>query len=146
VFAQWHDLAKPPFQALRPPVSLRLRDGNIVIPIFNEDVIRLQGIHGPGMVLYSRPAIFDKWIQWRFRIYWQANAKGFLEVWMNDKKIVQYQGALSYLTDLTAPYFKLGIYTTEAFDRPLYVYHTNYKRTYLVRTRFDDMKPREGGR
>lgn len=130
VLAQWHDNKRPGIPAQRPPLALRLRDGKLAMTLFNQKLIDKQGINGKGLLIGSTPAVFEKWIHWKIKAYWLPSNKGFVHVWMNGKPFAQFQGETSYPNDLTAPYFKLGIYTTHSFNKPLYVFHTNYKRTY----------------
>ncbi|KYG61613.1 hypothetical protein AZI86_18080 [Bdellovibrio bacteriovorus] len=130
VFAQWHDNKAPGVAAERPPFSIRLKNGKFVLPLFNENVIRKQGLKGPGQILYAQPAVYGQWTRWKVRALWSADNKGRIEVWMNNRKVANYRGPVGYRADSTAPYFKLGIYTTESFSRPLWIYHTDYKRTH----------------
>lgn len=143
VLAQWHDNKVPGVQAQRPPFSLRLRGGRIVLPLFNQRVVDRQGLEGKGQILFSQPAQYEKWTRWRFRVFWSPTEKGSLEAWMNGKRVVQYRGPIGYDQDITAPYFKLGIYTTESFNKPLWVYHTGYRRTLSTANPYGKIQTRD---
>ncbi|WP_374077307.1 polysaccharide lyase [Bdellovibrio bacteriovorus] len=143
VLAQWHDNKVPGTPAQRPPFSLRLRSGHIVLPLFNQQVVDRHGLDGKGQILFSQSAQFEKWTRWRIRAFWSPTAKGSLEVWMNGKRIVRYRGPIGYAHDITAPYFKLGIYTTEPFNKPLWVYHTDYRRTFAIVNSYGKIQTRD---
>lgn len=144
VLAQWHDNKKPGVAALRPPLAIRLTNGRLRVTLFNQKIIDRQGVHGGGMVLASQPAVYDQWIQWRVRVYWALTNQGQVEVFMNGQQIAKYVGAIGYPDDLTSPYFKLGIYTTNSFKKPLEVYHTGYRRTYGEYFQCEDPPPHQG--
>jgi hypothetical protein len=131
VIAQWHDNKIAGDKAQRPPLSLRLRDGKITIPLFHQQYLEKNGFHAPGITLYSDDAVYNKWMMWKFKIYWAKNNLARVEVFLNGSRIVYYRGFLGYPGDATAPYFKLGIYTTQKFNRELKVYHTGFRRTYF---------------
>ncbi|MEA5497926.1 polysaccharide lyase [Limnoraphis robusta] len=61
--------------------------------------------------LWSNKVIYDRgrWVDWVFHIKWSFNADGFVQIWKNDQKIVEDQGANCY-NDKKGPYFRFGIY------------------------------------
>lgn len=130
VLAQWHDNKPRGKQVQRPPFSIRLKDEKIIMPMFNQRIVNEQGLRGPGVPLYSFSASYDRWIQWKIKAHWAADSTGSIEVWVDGTRVANYRGATAYPHDLTAPYFKMGIYTTEPLNRPLEVMHTNYRRIY----------------
>jgi hypothetical protein len=127
VIAQWHDAKEGGLPVQRPPFSIRLVEGNFVFPLFNEKIFR-ENPSGFGKNLATVPIVYGSWIRWKIRAKWKADTQGTLEVWMDGKKIIQYQGEIGYPKDIWAPYFKMGAYTTAPFSDPITIYHTNYKR------------------
>jgi hypothetical protein len=130
VFAQWHDNKRVGQPVQRPPLSIRLKNGRLVMPFFNQDIIDRLGPNSPGEYLYDERASFDQWIHWKVKVFWAKNERGLIQVWMNGKKVVHHRGLIGYPSDPTAPYFKLGIYTIEEVPRKLTVLHTGFRRTY----------------
>lgn len=132
VIAQWHDAKEGGIPVQRPPFSIRLVEGKIVFPMFNESIYRANP-KGLGKNLATLSIPYGQWIRWKIVATWSATYRGKLQVWMNGKRIVQYTGEIGYPGDVWAPYFKMGAYTTKPFSAPITVYHTDYRREVLDR-------------
>lgn len=52
----------------------------------------------------------NRWHDWVFHVKWGYNANGILEIWHNGVKVMQKFNVSIGYNDLTAPYFKCGIY------------------------------------
>ncbi len=130
VIAQWHDAKEARRDVQRPPFSIRLADGQLVFPLFNEAIYQANP-KGLGKNMATIPIPYGRWIQWKVVATWNASSKGKLQVWMNGKRIISYVGEIGYPADVWAPYFKMGAYTTKDFSAPITIYHTNYRRIEL---------------
>lgn len=51
------------------------------------------------------------WTDWLFHIKFSYQDDGILEVWQNNKMVVDYKGP-NYYNDQSGPFFKIGIYKT----------------------------------
>ncbi len=132
VIAQWHDAKEEGVPLQRPPFSIRLVDGKIMFPLFNETIYR-ENPNGWGKNLATLQIPYGQWIRWKIQGTWSASYRGKLQVWMNGKKIIQHDGEIGYPGDVWAPYFKMGAYTTKPFSAPITIYHSEYRRTVLDR-------------
>ncbi|MFP8966215.1 polysaccharide lyase [Pokkaliibacter sp. CJK22405] len=129
VLAQWHDRKTNDRPSQRPPLSLRVVDNELWLILWNDQIWAEQGQDGPGVVLLKESLVKDQWLHQRYRIQWSANDEGRVEVWWNDKRVLDYHGPVGYEKDQTQGYFKFGVYTTHALDRSLEVCHTGFQRS-----------------
>ena len=129
VLAQWHDKKTEGRPAARPPLALRLQRGTLRVTLWNDAVLAAQGVDGNGKIIYeSREFPIDAWIDFVFAVQWSPDRRGIARMWMNGALAAEHRGAIGYRDDVHGPYFKLGVYTVHEFDRPLYVYHSDYRR------------------
>ena len=120
ILAQWHNY--PDFVLgetwMSPPLSLQTSNGKWLINRLWDDAtvssnlsIAAKGfrrLHDLG--LYA--ADVDRWTDWVFRIKWgwQASQDPKLEVYKNGVMVLNQNGQPNTTNDVTAPYFKMGIY------------------------------------
>jgi peptide/nickel transport system ATP-binding protein len=128
VLAQWHDKKPLGKIAQRPPLSIRVIEGDLVVILWNDKVWQQTGGEGTGQILYRRPIESDKWMSFEFRIHWSALQDGWIEGYINNQLAFSYSGPIGYEEDTSGSYFKFGLYTTYPFEKPLVVYHRNYSR------------------
>jgi chitodextrinase len=67
---------------------------------------------------YSSPGAvvqMDTWYKWRMQIKWSLGADGFINVWLNDQLVKEYDGHTA--PNGAAPALQAGIYSID--DRPL---------------------------
>jgi polysaccharide lyase-like protein len=95
VFTQWHD---DPAGQYAPPVLFEVVKGSLML------LVR-------GGVPPSKPAVWrlgkvevDRWYDFVFHVRWAADRTGFVELWLNGKRVVQktqlatiYRGKPNYL-------------------------------------------------
>jgi hypothetical protein len=78
--------------------------------------------------LYTHPGSFEKgvWHDWIFHVKWHYGNQGFVEAWLDDTQVIDYQGPIGY-NDLLGSWFKWGIYRD---DHPVTqaIYHDEYRR------------------
>ncbi len=53
------------------------------------------------------------------------------------KRVIDWRGPLAYENEVEGPYFKIGLYWTEAGPNPIVAYHDNYSRGHS----FDEVDP-----
>ncbi len=74
----------------------------------------------------ENPALVGEWTDFNYHIRFAKDKTGVLEVWMNDEKIVDYSGQLSYSDDMNSSYFRLGLYR-DAYLVPMIVYFDDFQ-------------------
>jgi Polysaccharide lyase len=111
VFAQWHDewhLIQP---GRSPSLAFRFVKGRLSITlrhsarhlIYNPDSV-------PDETLFKKNNFkLGQWHDFVVQAKWSFKDDGFINVWWNDKQIVQYRGPVGYNEDV-GPYFKFGLY------------------------------------
>lgn len=130
VLAQWHDRKEDGERAQRPPLSLRVIDGQLKLMVWNDEVWKQQGPNGDGLVIYSQPVgSKPMWLEQVYKVRWSANGNGRVEVWWNGHRVADYRGAIGYGDDSFGPYFKFGVYTTHALARQVDICHSDYQRS-----------------
>lgn len=132
VIAQWHDNKLSGVPSQRPPLSIRIRDNKLVVPIWNNKIHLNLGQSGLGKVIYEIPIPTDRWINFVVDVNWREDNRGFVRLYVDNRLVARYQGPIGYKADITAPYFKIGAYTTRRFiDTQIVVLHTDYTRNIL---------------
>jgi hypothetical protein len=124
VVAQWHEL---PDRDLGEdwrvsPLALQLRENHWVVavaydaqPKSNLEDIRK---NFRTYVLESFRGDIGRWISWRFKVRWNPDETGSLEVWKDSAQVVQMTGPIGY-NDRDGPYFKAGIYRGASTECPV---------------------------
>ncbi len=67
--------------------------------------------HGRTVIARS-PLVPGEWSQWTFRVKWSAGDDGTIQVWHNDRLLIEDQGPNAH-RDLIGPYFKAGVYVPD---------------------------------
>ena len=62
------------------------------------------------------------------RVFWSRHSVSEIELWLDKKRVIDWRGPLAYENEVEGPYFKLGLYWTEAGSKPIVAYHDNYSR------------------
>jgi hypothetical protein len=142
VLAQWHEHAAPGGNSLRPPLAHRLVGGALVVDLWNQAVYDKSNGLDEGLAIYRDPSfktgVFHEFI---YRVVWNPGSGGAVTGWRRERclipdkdcssgpwqKFVDYRGPIGYASVL-GYYFKFGVYTTHKFDKPLVVYHADFKR------------------
>src|SRR5262249_50303986 len=97
------------------------------------------GRTGPGRIVatvpYFRRGVFYEFI---YRIVWSPDSRGHVTGWRREADrtavppdggwscFVEYRGEVGYAGALSY-YFKMGVYTTHPFMRPMSVYHRDFE-------------------
>ena len=71
-----------------------------------------------------------QWLDFRFTIRFSRFDHGIVQVYLNDKAIVQYQGKTSYIDkhyDTNTYYFKIGLYRDQ-MPEPMVIYIDDYSK------------------
>ena len=66
------------------------------------------------------------WHDFVYHIKWSYKDDGFVEGWLNGKKIIDYRGPVGYNDD-QGIYFKIGVYRNES-EKTYVIYHDEYRR------------------
>jgi len=144
VIGQWHatpDLLRGEVWR-SPPLAIRYREGRLrVTARYSKERVQKEN-DGTRLELYSHPGEFAKgrWHDWVFHVKWAPNEDGFVEAWLDDRRIIDYRGPIGY-NDLLGLWFKFGIYRD---DHPTtqVLYFDDYRRG----KSYDEVKPGDGGR
>jgi hypothetical protein len=109
ILAQWHSVPDKGEISPVPPLFLVTDNGkwkfitvHSSIPIMTSDV-------GKWVYLWEAPYQRGVWTDWVVHVKWSYKSDGFLEIWQNGKKIVDYKGPNCY-NDRGNNYFQWGIY------------------------------------
>jgi hypothetical protein len=78
----------------------------------------------------TKEEIRGKWIDFVFNIKFTKTKKGFIDIWMNKKQIINYIGATTYPEKYNYPkigrvFFKIGLYR-DKMDKPMTIYLDEY--------------------
>lgn len=131
VLAQWHDQAVPGVPAKRPPLSMRIRNGTIIFYLWNDAIWEENGQNGQGKVLASFTPKKGEWFNIKVFASWRTDSRGQILIFLNNKELVNYNGSVGYRSDEAGPYFKFGIYTTNAFSGTMSVSHYGFSKVLL---------------
>ena len=112
VIAQWHEI--PDWHLgedwRSPPVSLEIKNDRYYVKVMWASNAVNTNRTKDGEIFYDLgPVDREKWNDWVFHIKFRYDDEGVLEVWKNQKKVLNRTGPNSY-NDTKYPYFKLGIY------------------------------------
>jgi hypothetical protein len=130
VIAQWH--ATPDLldgEVWRsPPLAIRTSGGQLTVTgRYSAEQTQTEN-DGVMLDLYTHPGTFEKgvWHDWVFHLKWQYDNQGFVEAWLDDTLVIDYQGPIGY-NDHVGLWFKWGIYRD---DHPVtqVIYHDEYRR------------------
>jgi hypothetical protein len=117
VFTQWHD---SPAGHYAPPVLFEVVNGSLML------LVR-------GGVPPSKPTVWklgnvgvDQWYDFVFHVRWAADDTGFVELWLNDKRVVQ-KTQLATIYHGKPNYLKVGNYRYPA-GTPSVLYIDEVKR------------------
>lgn len=66
----------------------------------------------------EQPIPFGRWMNFVFRFRQNTGGSGFLQVWLDGKRIVDHRGSLGFSTPGYKDYFKFGYYNWSAFSSP----------------------------
>ena len=109
--------------------------GNPVVAIrYNKGILRvtLQTTTQKINLFKTREEIRGKWIDFKFEIKFTRKKNGFLRVWINNNKVVDYKGRVAYTKKEGYPlpgrfHFRFGIYR-DLMKRPMTVYYDEYRK------------------
>ncbi len=127
VLGQWHAIRDPGEVYRSPVLSQRYQNG----------LFRVTVCHGPVKIYTKNPCkkivIYkDKnytrgvWHDFIYHVRWSYQDDGFVELWIDGKKVTDYRGPTNYNDD-TGPYFKYGIYRNDTKETYV-VYFDEYRR------------------
>ncbi|MGR5414021.1 polysaccharide lyase [Vibrio astriarenae] len=114
LIAQWHATPDRHLGEISrsPNLGIELRNDRFLIRSQTSQVP--VNVHNKqGMIrrqLYLSELIEkNHWYQFDIKVNWTPNHSGYLQVTIDDKRAIDYEGATSYY-DCVGPYFKAGIY------------------------------------
>ena len=67
------------------------------------------------------------WNDLIYQVRWSTKKEGYLNVWLNGEKVVEYKGPIGFF-DPKGPYFKYGIYRYKSEYNTHIVYFDSYRR------------------
>jgi hypothetical protein len=125
VLAQWkqHE-GEDKVKVDNPLIALRYQNGKFRIT--------LQTTKEKETLFQTKKEIRGKWLDFRFKIKFTRTKGGFVKVWMNKKKIINYEGRTAYSEkyNYSKPgkfLFKMGLYRDKMCE-PMTAYFDEYKK------------------
>jgi len=125
VLAQWKQNDEFDKASVNNPIlALRYVGGELFIT--------LQTTEKKNILFSTHKEIRGKWLDFVFHIKFIRTKSGFVRIWMNKKKIINYKGVTAYTERYNYPkpgrfYFKMGLYRDQ-MDRPMTAYFDEYHR------------------
>jgi hypothetical protein len=108
VIGQWH--GEPKAKSTRGPwlALLLTKEGELMIrALYLKD-----GDSGPAkrVPLYTEKFVPNKWYDVKYEFKTGGKDVGFIDAWLDGKKVASYRGYVGFLDQSYAGYFKFGIY------------------------------------
>jgi hypothetical protein len=117
MLAQWHDWTNP----VRPMLANRFNKGTFYVTHDNAGI--------EERVLYQDPAfVRGVWHDFVYHARWSEGPDGFIEGWIDGRKVVEFRGSTLYPGSKLGPYFKFGVYCTTDVKVPHVAYDADYSR------------------
>jgi hypothetical protein len=133
IIAQWKQYC---------PGGSCLYDNPVVAIRYVSGVLKITHKTGPNQTtLYeTKEELRNRWLDFKFRIRFSANANGRIKAWLNNKQIVDYMGVSAYpenertgFADPSWFYFKMGLYR-DIMAEPMTIYIDEYRKRELPGT------------
>jgi len=128
VLAQWKQYDENKKVLVDNPIlALRYQHGEMRITLqTTEEKINL---------FRTKEEIRARWLDFKFNVNFSRTNKGFVKVWINKKKIIDYKGITAYSEKYNYPkpgrfYFKMGLYR-DVMEEPMTVYFDEFKKKRL---------------
>jgi hypothetical protein len=128
VLAQWKQYCVGHCAIGNPVIALRYQGGELYLSLKTDQEEKKK--------LFSTTAdVRGRWLDFRVVIRFSRGPQGSLRAWMNDKRIVDYEGPTAYSEKYGYPlpgyfYFKMGLYR-DHIERPMTVYFDDYSKKTL---------------
>ncbi|MEM1368315.1 MAG: polysaccharide lyase [Cyanobacteria bacterium P01_H01_bin.15] len=121
IVAQWHsspDFSLGETRPGQPPLALHTENGSWRLHrAWDEKPVTLrkqpQGKQAINLGRYDT----GQWTDWRVRVRWSHDSRGYIYIWKNKNLVWQHQGPSTY-NDQLGPKFKIGIYKPGWKSRP----------------------------
>jgi hypothetical protein len=129
IFAQWHQKVRDAFggPAPSPSLSFRFRNGKFSIGLrhFANRVVRDEE-DVPSEQLFKQSSFpVGRWHDFVVQAKWSWQDDGLVNVWWNNRQIVEYRGPTGYNQDF-GPEFKFGLYRN-ATDKTYVAWYNQIK-------------------
>ncbi len=128
VLGQWHSIRDPGEIPRSPPLSQRYENGWFLVKVCHgAKKIYTENPCPKKKVIYrDRNLKLGVWHDFIYHVRWSYRDDGFVELWIDGKKVVDYRGPVGYNDD-KGPYFKYGIYRNDV-EETYVVYFDEYRR------------------
>jgi hypothetical protein len=127
MLAQWHNWTDP----VRPLLANRYNKGTLYVTHDNAGI--------KEMILYKDPAFArGVWHDFVYHARWSEGTDGYIEGWIDGRKVVEFRGSTLYPRAKLGPYFKFGVYCTTDVKVPHAAYDADFSRG----NSFADVDPR----
>jgi len=150
VIAQWKQYCPGQLKLLHGS-TIAAKDSHIcsdnspVLAIrYMANVLRVtQDINKKHTILYQRKGeVLNRWLDFKFKVRFAPYTDGRIEVWLNNKQVVNHRGATANpenaATGYPSPshyYFKMGLYRN-VMDEPMTIYVDEYRKKSLPHGEF----------
>jgi hypothetical protein len=127
VFAQWKEKEALLGTGRIPSLAFRFVNGKCSLTLRHSDEKVIRDPDAVPSETLFKTTNFDlgRWHDFVVQAKWSYKDDGFVNVWWNDKQIVQYRGPVGY-DENVAPQFKFGLYR-DATDKTYVVYFNHVK-------------------
>lgn len=130
VMGQWHNKAKAQIGEAdkSPAVAQRFRKGRFYVTVRHSDqrVVTDPDAVAEKVVFETRELPLGKWNDFVYQIKWSFRQDGFINAWLNRRRIIAYRGPVGY-NDEIGPTFKFGLYRDDS-AKTYVVYFDEYRR------------------
>jgi Polysaccharide lyase len=109
LLAQWHDTPDEGEAAKSPPLGIGTTGGEWIIDTRYSSKPIQTANDGARVVHWRAPYQTGVWTDWVVHVKWSYQSDGFLEIWKDGKRIVDYRGPNTY-NNQGNNYFQWGIY------------------------------------
>lgn len=111
VFAQWKEKEAFLGTGLVPSLAFRFVNGKFSVTLRHseEKVIRDPDAVASEELFKKGNFRTGRWHDFAVQVKWSCGQDGFVNIWWNNRQIVQYQGPVGYPMD-EGPQFKFGLY------------------------------------
>jgi len=82
----------------------------------------------PKDAIYDAPGVKGVWVDWRVHARWSGGDDGILQIWRDDKLVVDLRGKNLNADGGGGTFFKLGIYRGGGDPNTQVAYHADYMR------------------
>jgi hypothetical protein len=127
IIGEWHDVADQGEISRSPVLAQRYEYSVFRVQLYYSSQEIQRSDSGIRKVIYD-DYHFKKgvWHDFIYHIKWSYESDGFVEMWLDGKKLTDYKGPVGY-NDNQGPYFKYGLYIRPKVTERYIVYFDEFR-------------------